>query len=239
MPADFHSPWTIRLPAEDAEHLGKLRLINGLSVLVDGASIWLRGEYLDDGLSRRIRSIPNSTRYMIKVDRQLIRPGETVPCALLPEGSWQPLRSWLSVTLPVAGFSTQTDQLVMLKLVRSSRTMLANVMQTSWERWRAYAITAPAVRLARLGFAVSEDSEVLIRGTPLPPIPGRFFIEDNRVIVPIGWQFEPFVGSTIVRQLLALDEAEIALFSEDGSFELLPDTAFVQATRSAVRMTFG
>ena len=239
MSADFNSPWTIRLPAEDAEHLGRLRLIKGLSVLVDGASVWVQGEYLDDGLSRKIRSIPNAERCLIQADRMLTRPGETVPGALLPEGSWQPLRSWLSVELPVAGFTAQTDQLVMLRLVRSSRTMSANLMQTSWERWRAYATTAPAVRLARLGFAVSENSDVLIRGTPLPPIPGCFFIEDNGVIVPIGWQFEPFVGSTIVRQLLALDEEETALFSEDGSFELLPETAFVQATRSAVRMTFG
>ncbi|MEI8020118.1 MAG: hypothetical protein WCH39_18080 [Schlesneria sp.] len=239
MSADFNSPWTIRLPVEDAEHLGKLRLTHGLSALVDGASVWLRGEYLNEDLNRQIRSIPNAERFRILADQQLTRPDETVPCARLPDGPWQPLRSWISVTLPVAGFAAQTDQRVMLRLVRSSRAMLANLMQTSWERWRAYAITAPAVRLARLGFAVSDNSDVLIRGTPLPPIPGRFFIEDNGVIVPIGWQFEPFVGSTIVRQLLNLDEAEIALFSEDGSFELLLDTAFVQATRSAVRMTFG
>ena len=127
----------------------------------------------------------------------------------------------------------------MLKLVRSSKNRQANLMRTSWERWRTYAITAPAVRLSRLGFAVSENAEVLIRGTPLPPIPGRHFLEDNGIIIPIGWQFEPNVGSKVVRQVLKLDATEKALFSEDGSFELVPDTAFVQATRSAVRMTHG
>ena len=105
MSADSITPWTIRLPVEDAEHLGKLRLINGLSILVDGASVWLRGEYLDEDLNRRIRSIPDAERFLIKADQQLTRPDETVPCARLPDGSWEPLRSWLSIKLPVAGFA--------------------------------------------------------------------------------------------------------------------------------------
>ena len=239
MSADSITPWTIRLPVEDAEHLGKLRLINGLSILVDGASVWLRGEYLDEDLNRRIRSIPDAERFLIKADQQLTRPDETVPCARLPDGSWEPLRSWLSIKLPVAGFAAQTDERITLKLVRSSTPMSANLMQTSWERWRTYAIMAPAIRLTRLGFAVSENSAVLIRGTPLPPIPGRLFIEDRGIIVPLGWQFVPNVGSTVVRQLLNLNEMEMALFCEDGSFERVPETAFVQATRSAVRMTHG
>ena len=239
MPSEPKTPWTVCLPADEAEHLGKLRLINGLSILVDGASVWVRGEYLDDELNQRIRSIPNAERFIIQADRQLTRPGETVPSAQLPDGYWQPLRSWLSLKMPVAGFAAQTDQRVMLKLVRSTRPMLANLMQTSWERWLAYAITAPAVRLSRLGFAVSENADVLIRGTPLPPIPGRLFIEDNGVIVPIGWQFDPNVGSNVVRKVLNLDETEMALFSEEGSFERVPVSAFVQATRSAVRMTHG
>ena len=239
MPAEPKSPWTVCLPLEEAEHLGKLRLINGLSILVDGASVWLRGDDLDEELNQRIRSIPNAIRFMIKADRQLTRQGETVPCAQLPDGNWQPLRGWLSVKLPVAGFAAVAGPGVMLKLVRSSKNRQANLMRTSWERWRTYAITAPAVRLSRLGFAVSENAEVLIRGTPLPPIPGRHFLEDNGIIIPIGWQFEPNVGSKVVRQVLKLDATEKALFSEDGSFELVPDTAFVQATRSAVRMTHG
>ncbi len=239
MSADSKSPWTVCLSVEDAEHLGKLRLINGLSILVDGTKVWLRGEYLDEDLNRRIRSIPNAERFLIKADQQLVRPDETVPCAQLPDGSWQPLRSWQSVKLPVAGFAAQTDERVTLKLVRSSRPMLANLMQTSWERWHAYAITAPAVRLSRLGFAVSENAVVLIRGTPLPPIPGRLFFEDCGIIIPNGWQFDLNVESTVVRQVLKLNETEMALFSEDGTFERVPDTAFVKATRSAVRMTFG
>ena len=219
--------------------MGKLRLIKGLSILVDGTSVWLRGDYLDDELDQRIRSIPNAVRFMIQANRQLTRPGETVPCAQLPDGLWQPLRAWLSTKLPVAGFAAEAGSGVMLKLVRSSKNRQANLMLSSWERWRAYAIQAPAVRLSRLGFAVSENADVLIRGTPLPPIPGHRFIEDHGIIVPIGWQFEPNVGSVIVRQVLKLDETVKALFSEDGSFELVPDTAFVQATRSAVRMNHG
>ncbi len=239
MSADSISPWTVRLPAEDAAHLGKLRLINGLSILIDGTSVWLRGEYLNEDLDRRIRSIPNAERFLIKADQQLTRPDEIVPCAQLPDGSWQPLRNWLSIKLPIAGFTAQTDERITLKLSRSSRPMLANLMQTSWERWHAYAIQAPAVRLNRLGFAVSENAAVLIRGTPLPPLPGRLFFEDSGIIVPLGWQFVPNVGPIGVRQLLKLNETEMALFSEEGSFERLPETAFVQASRSAVRMTHG
>jgi hypothetical protein len=124
-----------------------------------------------------------------------------------------------------------------LRLKRSSQVATANVLQTIWPQWFQYAATAPQVRLNRWAFAVCQDQRVLIRGLPLPPLSGRRYVERDGVIIPSGWRFEPDVEPRVAARVIELDESQMALFAEDGSFERLPRSVFVQATRSAVRAT--
>ena len=231
--------WVVRLNLSDAGHLGSLRRFPGLRVLVDGQSVWMRGESLDSVLDRRIRSIPDVEWFAIWPDHQLTQLEGTVPCGRLPVGNWQPLHEWLQLKLPRAGFAATPSARVTLKLVRSSSPSVANLLQTTWIVWKEFATSASQVRLSRLAFALSDDNRALVRGVPLPPIPGRRFVEVDGVVVPNGWRIEPNVGPLVVRQVLKLDENELALFSEDGSFERVPRSAFVQATRSAVRASNG
>ena len=54
---------------------------------------------------------------------------------------------------------------------------------------------------------------------------------------PCGLAFVPDVEPAILRLSLDMLEGELALFAPDGSFELIPATSFVAATRSAARQT--
>lgn len=239
MSFDSVSPWVIRLRAADAGQLGPLRRITGLRILVEDSFVWLRGESSDSNISRRIRMIPDVECFSILPSGQLTRAGTTVPCARLPQGTWQSLQGWLKLELPTAGFAPPVANKVTLRLVRSASPTSANVLMTQWLTWCEYATLAPQIRLNRWAFALCDDQRVLIRGTPLPPIPGRRYAESEGIIVPNGWRFEPDVAARVAARVLKLDQSQMALFSEDGSFERVPRSAFVQATRSAVRATNG
>lgn len=231
--------WAIRLPLADASSLATFRLTVDLQILIVGEWIWMKGESADEGLARRIRSVSNAEWFSIRDDGQITRRDETVPCDRLPEGQWTLIGQSFEIEMPQAGFAVSSHNRVSLTLVRCTQPQTVNLLKTNWSAWHDYAITAPLIRLNRLGFAVSDTREVLIRGTPLPPIPGRRYVESHGVIVPNGWRFAPQMGTEIVRQLLDLDAESLALFSEDGSYERLPLEAFVQATRASVRATNG
>ncbi len=232
-------PWVVKLSLAEANALGALRLVPGLQVLEQAEVLWLQGRIFDEALSVRIRSIPDAEQFQLHFDRQLTRWNETVPRAQLPEGEWHPLIEWLKPELPRAGFAAIVEGTVVLKLARSAAIVAANIWHADWQTWRDYAVTAPQIRLTRWSFAVSVSKKVLIRGVPLPPIPGRGLVERDGIAVPSGWRFEPDVSPSVVRQILKLDASEIALFAANGSFERIPDSAFVHATRSAVRLTDG
>ncbi len=108
---------------------------------------------------------------------------------------------------------------------------------TSFEQWRAYALTAPQARLSPLQFAVSSAGNVLIVGTPLPPIGGTFFTEDRGVYVAAGWRLSPAVSAAVVRRALQLQADDLALWHATGHWELIRCTDFVAARRAAVRAT--
>lgn len=219
------------------EIVGRLRLMAGVQILEDGDTLWLRGEELDDQQSRLLRSIPDAERFVVTTDGQLTNWNETVPCERLPAGDWQPLTHWLAVQLPTSAFAANVSRQIPLRLVRSEIPAEANWLRTTWSVWRDYATTAPQIRLNQWSFAVSDSQEVLIRGLPLPPIPGGRLVEQSGIALPAGLRFNPSLDSESIRQRLGVPENTLAVFRDEDQMEFVPESAFVRATRSAVRLT--
>ena len=98
---------------------------------------------------------------------------------------------------------------------------------------------------------MSDSDEVLIRGQPLPPIPGQRLVEqaaglENRptgrveraaVAIPAGWRFDPTIDTESICQILSLNSGDLLVFGADSSMESIPESVFVRATRSAIRLT--
>jgi hypothetical protein len=93
------------------------------------------------------------------------------------------------------------------------------------------------VRLERLTFAASADGRALVRGRPLPPIPGTRYYERAGVAVPCGWGWPSWLTAELVRAALVIAPGTLALFSPAGTWEEIPADQFVRATRSAARLT--
>ena len=113
--------------------------------------------------------------------------------------------------------------------------------------WADYVHDAPAVRLARLQFALSDGGTVLVRGLPLPALPGTAFTLEAGIACPCGFAWSPAVKAEAIAEAMQLKKDEIALFTwhrrpADGvwdelSCEVVPANAWVSVTRSAVRIS--
>ncbi len=224
------------LPIADAATLARLRGHRGLDVCFQDDSIWLRGEESDEKLDKKLRSLPGA-RFDVMQDGQLIPTGCRVPKGHLPDGSWIALSDALSVEIEPPAFGAQSPGKVELRLVRGGPVGEANLLLTTLKAWAAYADRAAQIRLERLAFAVNEGGDVLVRGTPSPPLPGVRFVEDRGIAAAAGWTWRPSVDADVLRDLFQLDAHDLALLHEDGTWDLVRADDFVRATRSAARLS--
>lgn len=229
--------WALCLPRESAVALGPLRRRPGVTVHETGAGLWLQGDGPDETLELSLRALPGARRYVVLPDGQLLEAGKRVPHGFLPAGTWHSLTQWLEVSLDAAGLAGRLTEGVLLRLVRSTGVRAENVLLTGLSAWSAYGSDAAQVRLERWSFAVSAGGGVVVRGEPLPPLPGQPFVETEGVAVPAGWAWEPAVDASVLRELLALDGSDLALLHPDGTWDHVGGEDFIRASRSAIRLS--
>lgn len=245
-------PWVARLPFDKLESsaegvdsfesftvrlIGRLRGLPGIFAYADRQFLWLRGDAMSEGISQTLRSLPAAERFQISGDNQLTAWDETVPREQLPDATWVPLVRWIDLQLPMAAFAAPVKERVPLVLVRSDVPRDTNLLRTNWSTWYDYATSAPQIRLNQCSFALSDGQEVLVRGAVIPPLAGERFAERHGVAIPVGFRLEPELEGETLRSALELQTGELAVFHQDGSMEVVPESAFVHATRSAVRLT--
>jgi hypothetical protein len=217
--------------------LGPARCIEGLMAAGEGDTVWVKGiaeGWKDDPI---LRQLPVKHAYRLDQQQRMFATNAVTPSALLPQLDWKPLKVFIPVSLPVSAMPGKTNATVAVKLVVSSNEKKGDALLTSLDTWKAYAETAPATRLARLRFAVSEKNEVLVIGHPLPALPGKEYWLSNNMLLPCGMDWElPLMSAIIGKQLNPTNDA-IILFDENANWQSITKTFFVTAKRSAVRLT--
>jgi hypothetical protein len=226
-----------RLAMAHAAQCGPLRTQTGLEVCVDGEVLWLRAEEADESLQKRLRGLPAAELFHVKANGALCRVGSRVPQGFLPLGPWTPLSKWMGVTLPVSALAGRLQNRVSLHLVPSNVPREPNSLLTSLSTWAAYCETAPQVRLDCWHFAVSAAGQVLVRGLPLPPLPGMRLIEEQGIAVTCGQSWAPRVDAKLLGPLFNLSPNDVLLWTAEDHREIVTSDQFVKATRSAVRTT--
>ena len=231
----------MRLCPEALPLATRLRLRPDVEVLVTSDAVWIRGPSLDDELCLVLRALPSIARYAVGERSLLFEEGHRVPNGPLPDGDWRPLAAFFALDAPPPLLPAVSERLVSLALVRTTVGRPTRLLLCELDVWVDYAVTAPEIRLDGLVFAASDDRRVLVRSTggivPTPPIPGRHHVEEQDIAWPAGFSFSPAVGAAVIRRRLGIPERDLALFDEDGSYELVPACDFVRASRAAARAT--
>jgi MoxR-vWA-beta-propeller ternary system domain bpX2 len=229
--------WAVRLRDRDASGAAALRQIAKIEICERAPYVWLCGESMNERLELALRKLAGAERFSVLADGQLRRAGRRVPQGTLPEGEWLALSQWATLEVQPPAFAGDLSARSIIRLVRSFEESEASGLVTDLTTWTNYATAAPEVRLRPLWFAMAADGRVLIRGTPLPPLPGIRYAARDGIALPCGYALWPNLEPAVFVELLELARSDLALFSPDGSFERIAATHFVQATRSAVRAT--
>ncbi|HLX68878.1 MAG TPA: hypothetical protein VKV04_04540 [Verrucomicrobiae bacterium] len=230
-------PWAICLAQEDAASLGVLRLADSIEVAEHDGTVWLRGKPTDERLAAKLHALPVHERYECLASGQLRRIDRRIPTARLPAVQWQSLSSWLRVLLPDSAFPAELPRAISLQLVRSTSEREPELLLTGLEELARFAAMAPEVRLARLQFAANANGSALVRGQPLPPLPGERYVMHSGVAVPAGFSWKPEVGADVLARRLGVSADALVLWNVDGSITRFHSEQFVPLSRSALRTT--
>ncbi|WP_254514001.1 hypothetical protein [Anatilimnocola floriformis] len=229
--------WAASLPLTAVAGLASLRFLSGAEALVVGEQVWLRGEALNDADELRLRQTPGLERFDIRERDELFSTGSLLPCGRLPTGAWRKLRDFIQPEQPPLRIVSGTWPQLTLSLVRDTVQRETTALLTSLRDWEQYALSAAQVRLNPLKFAMNGDNQVLIVGSPLPPLTGQRFWEEKGIFTAAGWHWSPAVEVAIIRRVLQLGDHDLALWYADGRWELIRQDDFVAARRAAVRAT--
>jgi len=236
------SGWALTLDGEATAALGPLRLRAGLETCAEGGVVWLRGAALDDGLRRELSRLPARRRYDVLPDG-LLRPwGRRLPHDRLPAGPWEPLAERLAWALPPTRAPAPAPGPVGLRLERGAPgdgpLPEAGLLRLARADLLAWAARAPAVRLEGLTVALA-GAEALVRGRPLPSLPGLRFALDAGVAVPLGFVPRPRLAPPDLALLLELMPGEVGLLRPEGGWERVSAGAFGPARRASLRAAAG
>jgi hypothetical protein len=227
------------LSQTDKAALGSVRCQPGLQAAEKDGFIWVRGIPESENIDLRIRQLPGLHTYTMDAADNLFPPRGLTPIGKLQSMNWVPLSIYITVTLPVSALPGKIHQQLGVQLVPSQQSQKSNALLTDLQTWKAYGETAPLVRLKQTHFAVSEEDKVVIIGEPLPALPGKEYVLQNSLLIPSGFEFDPPVISSLIGSQYNPDSDSLLLFDTDSNWEEIPKDAFVQSTRSAIRLTKG
>lgn len=220
------------LAASDVEWLGRWRTLPGYEACVSHGGVWVRGP---SGSGWEL--LPALARYTLDASQRLTPVGRRAPTTRMPDGPWQPLREFIRVSPPKPALPALAAAPIAWSLVPSEAFCPTNLMILPCEAFIRWGLSAPAVRLKPLRFAVADDGRACVVGAVLPPIPADHWRMQAGVATPAGWALPRGITAGLVATTLRLAAGETALIHPDGSAERLPSEAFVDASRGALRAT--
>ena len=221
---------------KDRGALGAVRCISDLYVAVNESGIWLKckGEFAIKNML--LQQLPVQKTFFIDGYNRLFIPNTLTPVAMLEINEWVSIKAFVALEIPIAIMPARLQSTININIVSSMNERNADALLTSLNVWKAYAKQAPLIRLQQLKFAVSENADVFIIGSPLPPIPGKAYWIKNKVALPCGFDLEwTFLTDAIEKKFTT--GGELILIAENAEWQKIPDSYFVKATRSAVRFT--
>jgi hypothetical protein len=232
-------PWAGIISGTALHSLATLRLHPGLEAALDGDWVWVRQLHPTDKEAELLMNhVPWQEKYEILPNNQLRTAGSLLPIRRIPKLKWEPLGSLLSPKLSTPMLPGRPVDLLPHPVTKTPRqAQVPNHLLVTSAVWLRYAETAPQIRLRPLRFAQAARRVCLLQGTPLPPLPGQYYYLQNQVLWPAGTSPSDFGALFPWAHFLKLAPQEVALIHLNGTYEVIPSTAWVEASRSSARLS--
>lgn len=217
--------------------LSGLRTLSGLFIAETPDVFWLRYSSTKP-LPLPVVTLPTEAHFIVDNDRLLFRENHIAPEARLPDLEWMPLYRYIQLLLPIPAFPRTPTLHVPVQWQPTSIERLPGALLTNWQNWQNWVETAPETRLQRLQYAAHRNHQVLITGTPLPPIEGLALWEQESLLIPVGYDLEfTALHNTLVQWLNPHRDNALLAFPLENRIEIIASDSFQPARRSSVRRT--
>ena len=202
----------------------------------DEGRLWLRLPVADEEVFARL---PMLGRWTSDTGNTLTRLGRKVPDRRMPDSGWKPLAAWLGLLFPAKSAPGMSPFPIGFGLVDSDVFREAGALLARWGCFESWAEQVLSPRLGCLRFALDDAGRVLVTGDPLPAVDGTPYWKCGRLWLPAGKDLPDWVWPELVEEAFKLPEGCSALLDEAGGHSVIPDEAFVKASRTAVRVSGG
>jgi hypothetical protein len=228
-----------RIPAASLAGLAEIRCADGVEVIADGETCWLRWPAGSDDVLRLVLPLPGVVLYVQRAGAWYTF-GSRLPTDGPPRQlAVQPLDRLLTpARVEPESLPASTLQPIPLRLLRDDTRHPTSALRCPLSRFAAWAENATTVRLTSLRAALARDV-VLLMGEHLPLLLDAVRFWGKRVLVPLGYRPEPSLPESALVSVLHLAGDEIAILNEasnEASVDVLPAAVLKPLNRASVRL---
>lgn len=194
--------WYLLTDEAHKDDLAGIRQWPDLKAGTDGHEFWVKGFDYAQVHSVELKSIPFATVFY-EQQGKLFLQNSRLPHRNMPSVLWTPIDRALPVRLPSFNHNYfGTDSRVQVSLVPSDKETTATAVIVTIEALEQYIITAPAVRLQPINWALLDQTHALLAGWPLLPVQGTAFWQRKDILLPAGFDFDLHILADVVNETL-------------------------------------
>lgn len=231
-PAAF-ATWALELADREMAVVASLRTRTGVRAAVLTTKAWLCGTDSSAETIALLKRIPGAVFYRVDAAALLRRDGRQLPEGTLPNAAWLPLQDLLPVQVPIVVANAGVEAL-RLELSASDEERPVAGLLLAWEDLRTWVDHAPAHRCTPLRIARRTDGQVLVLGSPLPPLRGTPMWAFGPVLIPCGMALSPAVPLTWLERALALPAGDLVLIGQ-REWQRIGASTLTQLSRAVAR----
>lgn len=241
MEANFanHSvTYLVEVPINDTELLGDIRLWENVKGAFTHNALWIKNVTNEQLEHIAISGLPRKSIYYQK-GSLLFRKDKLLPEKKLPEGLlWSPIYRLVTVDLPGLNHNYfGVSHSIIPKLIIDTKEKPTYAIMCNIEDARAYIEKAPAVRLEGLRY-IGLNDKVFIIGKPILPIKGKAFWNSDRMLIPVGFDFEFSILNRIIYSKLNPENDSVIVWNTDQTYLRLSKADFADLTIGSFRLTY-
>jgi len=208
----------------DAMHktdLANIRPWHNLKVGIEENRIWVKDFDYAQVNSLEVKSIPYKTIYYSK-NGKLFLLNSQLQDRNIPNVLWTPIERALPVKLPAFNHNYfGISEKLTIHIVESEKEAESVAMITDLNTLETYLNAAPTIRLKTIKWVILDEDKVFLWGTPLLPINGKIYWQQNDLIIPGGYDLDLHLVAGSINDLINPDRKYLVVWDKDSRYFLI------------------